>query len=93
MYDSLAKAPLVGAAVRLVSSTPGSVAPIVGITDSLGNYQLDGVPPRTYVIGFYHALLDWIGIEPPAKRITIPHLDETGALSLTRAAAEVQTIH
>src|SRR5215831_8638508 len=71
VYDSLANAPLVGATVQLVSSKPGSVAPIQAITDSLGNYRLSAVPAGAYLLGFYHALLDSIGIEPPAVRVSI----------------------
>src|SRR5215475_6513632 len=71
VYDSLAKAPLVGATVQLVSSKPGSVAPIQAITDSLGNYRLSDVPAGAYLLGFYHALLDSIGIEPPVVRLSV----------------------
>jgi hypothetical protein len=41
------------------------------ITDSLGNYRLGDVPAGAYLLGFYHALLDSIGIEPPVVRISI----------------------
>jgi len=71
VYDSLAKAPLVGATVQLLPSTPGAGAPIEAVSDSIGNYRLDGVPAGSYVLGFYHALLDSIGLEPPIKRISV----------------------
>src|SRR5215831_8417497 len=71
VYDSLAKAPLVGATVQLVPSKPGSLAPIQAITDSLGSYRLVEVPTGAYLLGFYHPLLDSIGIEPPVVRVNV----------------------
>jgi CarboxypepD_reg-like domain/Carboxypeptidase regulatory-like domain len=71
VYDSLSSAPLVGATVQLVASPRGVRAPIQAITDSRGNYRLNEVPAGAYILGFYHPLLDSIGIEPPLVRITI----------------------
>jgi hypothetical protein len=71
VYDSVAKAPLVGATVQLVPSRVGSMPPIQAATDSGGNYTLNGVPAGAYVLGFYHSVLDSIGIEPPFVRIEV----------------------
>ena len=69
VYDSLAHAPLAGAAVSIVSAdtrvTYGAVS------DSVGHYAVAGVEPGTYMIGFFHPVLDSIGIESPVHRVTI----------------------
>jgi hypothetical protein len=71
VYDSVAKAPLAGATVELVASPPGTVNPIRVTTDSVGRYAMTDVSPGKYVLGFYHAVLDSIGIEPPFVRIEV----------------------
>jgi carboxypeptidase family protein/TonB-dependent receptor-like protein len=71
VYDSVAKAPLAGATVQLLPSIPGSARPIETTSDSLGRYTLTDVSPGKYVLGFYHAVLDSIGIEPPFVRIDV----------------------
>src|SRR5215510_3460868 len=71
IYDSVAKAPLVGATVQLVPSKLGSMPPMQATTDSGGKYTLNGVPTGAYVLGFYHGVLDSIGIEPPFVRIEV----------------------
>ena len=71
VYDSVAKAPLAGATVELVPSPPGSASVIRVTTDSVGRYTLSDVSPGKYVLGFSHAVLDSIGIEPPFVRIEV----------------------
>ena len=71
IFDSLAKAPVVGATVQLVAQPPGSAAPIEATSDNVGNYRFDNVSSGIYILGFYHALLDSIGIEPPTRRINV----------------------
>ena len=71
VYDSVAKAPLAGATVQLLPSIPGSAKPVETISDSVGRYTLTDVSPGKYVLGFYHAVLDSIGIEPPFVRIDV----------------------
>ncbi len=58
VYDSVAGAPLVGAEVRLAGRAWADV------TDSLGRFDLHGVPEGTYRIVFDHPKLDSLGIEP-----------------------------
>lgn len=70
VYDSLARRPLVGAAVSLVS-TSAEATSYSAISDSSGHYALHGVIPGLYTAGFLHPLLDSIGIEAPAHRVTI----------------------
>jgi hypothetical protein len=76
IYDSVAKAPLFGATVQLVPSKLGSMPPMQATTDSGGKYTLNAVPAGAYVLGFYHAVLDSIGIEPPFVRIEVGGADK-----------------
>jgi len=80
IYDSVAKAPLVGATVQLVASKLGSMPPMQATSDSGGKYTLNGVPAGAYVLGFYHAVLDSIGIEPPFVRIEVGGADKPASL-------------
>src|SRR5215475_13547843 len=80
VYDSLSNRPLVGATVQLVPSTRGAVAPIQATTDSRGDYRLSEVPAGVYILGFYHALLDSIEIEPPPVRSTVGGAGRPAAL-------------
>ena len=66
--DSVGHHPVAGALVQLVGS--GSFVRSVN-TDSLGGYRIADVPPGTYLIGFFHATLDSLGIDLSPKQITI----------------------
>ena len=69
VFDSLAHAPLAGATVNVISTdsrrTYGTVS------DSAGHFVLENIDPGAYFIGFFHPLLDSIGILLPARRLTI----------------------
>jgi len=80
VYDSVAKAPLFGATVQLVPAKLGSMPPMQATTDSGGKYTLNGVPAGSYVLGFYHGVLDSIGIEPPFVRIDVGGTDKPASL-------------
>lgn len=69
VYDSLSRAPLSGAAVSLVSAD--SRLTYGAVSDSIGRYVLQGVQPGAYLVGFFHPLLDSIGIQSPVRRVTI----------------------
>jgi hypothetical protein len=71
VFDSLAGKPLSGARVQLVNSDSVSTAPRVAITDARGRYQIDGLVPGRYLIGFQHPLLDSLGLESSPRELTI----------------------
>ena len=71
IYDSVAKAPLPGATVQLVPGNPGAVQPAEATSDSLGRFAFSNVTPGSYTLGFYHAVLDSLGIDPPFIRIRV----------------------
>jgi hypothetical protein len=63
--DSIARMPLAGAAVLLVAAD--SLATSVGrttVSDSLGRFTFADVPAGRYMLGFFHAMLDSLGVEP-----------------------------
>jgi hypothetical protein len=72
VYDSLAGAPLAGARVELVNADSVSSPPRIGVADERGRYQIDGVTPGRYLIGFLHPLLDSLGLEASPRQLTVP---------------------
>jgi hypothetical protein len=74
VYDSLAVAPLAGAVVQLVAGdTLPAKAPFgaIATADSAGAYAFTGVPDGHYLIGFFHPLLDTLGLAPPLRTVVV----------------------
>ncbi|MDP1889399.1 MAG: carboxypeptidase regulatory-like domain-containing protein [Gemmatimonadaceae bacterium] len=69
--DSLARGPLSGAWVQFVEAGRYATVARTVITDSLGRFAFDGVPNGRYTIGFFHALLDSLGVEPLLRQVTV----------------------
>ena len=70
VFDSLRMRPLGNANVQIAAATG---APWIksDTTDSTGTFELTGVPNGTYLIGFFHAELDSLGLLPPTFRMDI----------------------
>ena len=69
--DSVAREPLAGALIQLVSTDS---LPRFGRTvtaDSLGLFTLGEVPMGRYVLGFFHPILDSLGVEPTLREIVV----------------------
>lgn len=55
------------------------IAPIEGAAqisrtanaDTLGRFVIDSVPAGRYMLGFFHPMLDSLGIEPPLREVTV----------------------
>jgi hypothetical protein len=61
VYDSLAGKPLHGALVQLVAKeNPARVLSATSGAD--GGFQVTGVPPGSYIVGFFHPALDSLGL-------------------------------
>ncbi len=71
VHDSLAAAPLGGALVQLVADErDGSYGQSV-LADKAGLFEFRDVPAGRYTLGFHHALLDSLGLEPIARSLVI----------------------
>jgi hypothetical protein len=68
--DSIAHAPLSNATVQLVSPDPSTFAR-TAISDSLGHFLISDVPLGRYMLGFFHPLLDSLGVEAPLRELNV----------------------
>ncbi|HEX4936473.1 MAG TPA: carboxypeptidase regulatory-like domain-containing protein [Gemmatimonadaceae bacterium] len=69
VYDSISHAALAGAVVQLVSQR--SSLRLTATTDSTGRYAFPMVERGRFLLGFYHAKLDSIGVEAPTSTIEV----------------------
>lgn len=65
VYDSLRNSPLVGATV-VIDGTMYSAT-----TDGIGRYRIDSVPAGQYRMGFFHPVLDSLGLGSPVQTVTV----------------------
>lgn len=70
VFDSLSLRPLAGAVVQLVSSQEASRARSVE-TGASGAFTFDSVSTGTYLLGFYHPILDSLWIQEPMSRVDV----------------------
>ena len=71
VYDSLARTPLAGAVVQVVDAESPSRFGRTVLSDSLGRYTLADVPIGRYRVGFFHPMLDSLGVEPPLREVQV----------------------
>ena len=71
VVDSLRGGPLAGAQVQLVLERQPERLAYGVMTDSAGAFQLAGVVPGTYLAGFFHPLLDSLGLRLPLRRLAV----------------------
>jgi len=70
VFDSLTMRPLAEATVQIAAAT-GTPWIRTYETDSKGTFEFAGVPNGTYLIGFFHAELDALGLLPPTFRLEV----------------------
>jgi len=70
VFDSLAMKPLPGAMVQLVRARDAARARSVESGPG-GTFAFDSVDADTYLLGFYHPLLDSLGLAPPLARLEV----------------------
>lgn len=68
VFDSLASQPLAGALVQLVAANSATTARTMHTTPN-GAFAFDSVEAGSYLLGFYHARLDALGITAPVRRV------------------------
>lgn len=71
VHDSIANRPLAGATVQLVTADSLARFGQTVISDSLGFYSFREVPDGNYTLGFFHPMLDSLGIEPRMRAVTV----------------------
>ena len=71
VYDSIAQAPLAGAIVQLVAADDPASFSRTTSSDSRGRFAFDGVPDGRYTLGFFHPMLDSLGIESPERDVVV----------------------
>jgi hypothetical protein len=71
VFDSLARAPLAGAIVQLVGTDSLAATARNAVSDSLGRYVIPQVPAGRYTIGFFHPMLDSLGLAPPLREVYV----------------------
>ncbi len=71
VHDSIAHTPLRGAMVQLVDADRFAHFARTAVTDSSGHFVLGGVPNGRYTLGFFHPVLDSIGLEPTLREVYI----------------------
>jgi hypothetical protein len=70
VFDSIGNRPLRGAMVQLIELLPGRGAHSA-VTDSAGRFEMDSVAPGSYMAGFFHPLLDSMGIEAANENVVV----------------------
>ncbi len=69
--DSIARGPLAGAVVELVAADSPSRFARTAFSDSLGRFTLTDVPDGRHKLGFFHPMLDSLGLEPPLREVNV----------------------
>ena len=88
VFDSVGRTVLPGALVQFV----GVGGPVAGLAfatsaDSAGRYRLEGLPPGSYLAGFFHAAADSLGVEADPRRVTVRRAQEEVDLAAPSAAS------
>lgn len=87
VFDSLSQKPFAGATVQFA----GAADPVIGrihsaATDSAGRYEIPDLTPGRYVAGFFHPVLDSLGLDIGTKSVTIGAAGEVVNLATPSAA-------
>ena len=71
VHDSIARRPLAGATVQLVSSNRLAHFARSAVSDSLGRFTLRDVPAGRFTLGFFHPMLDSLGVDAPLREVYV----------------------
>jgi hypothetical protein len=101
--DSITRAPLAGAVVQLVSAQPAAGARSA-VSDSLGRFAISDVPAGRHTIGFFHPMLDSLGLDASQHEVNVeankalrvdlgtPSPERIRAAICTRTGAAISTL-
>ena len=71
VYDSIARMPLADAMIQLVAADNPALLGPTATSDSQGRYTLSDVPDGRYKLGFFHPMLDSLGVEAPLREVSV----------------------
>jgi hypothetical protein len=71
VHDSIARAPLGGAIVQIVAADSARNFGRTVVSDSSGQFSFDEIPDGRYMIGFFHPMLDSLGLEPMLREVVV----------------------
>jgi hypothetical protein len=71
VLDSIARTPLAGATIQLVDAANTAGVSLTATSDSLGRFRVLHVPNGRYMLGFFHPMLDSLGVEAPLREVTV----------------------
>jgi hypothetical protein len=77
--DSVTRAPLAGAVVQLIGADNPAQLDRSAVSDSLGRFTLDDVPDGRHKLGFFHPMLDSLGVDAPLKEVFVNGVAEVKA--------------
>ncbi len=88
VYDSIGSRHLSDALIQLVRGD-NPAATLSTRSDAEGRYAFDSVSAGTWLIGFYHPMVDSLGLDMPTLRIDINRADPVRAMLTIPSAATV----
>lgn len=93
VYDSVAGRPLAGATVQLTGATGAVVGRTASATTNAdGRFSLRDLAPGRYLAGFFHDVLDTLGIEGAPVPVDIGEREVTLALGTPSPRTMIRTI-
>ena len=92
VHDSVAAAVLARAAVQIVSADAFARFGRTTTADSLGRYAFGDIPPGRYMLGFFHPVLDSIGIEAPLREVRVEGSEPVRADLAIPSAARIRAV-
>ena len=69
--DSIGNAPLTGALVQLVPADGGTNVVRTAVTDPFGFFTMEDVPGGRFTLGFFHPMLDSLGMAAPLREVLV----------------------
>ena len=84
--DSIARLPLAGATVQLVAAGGQAIFGRTVLSDSLGRFTMGDVPEGRYTLGFFHPMLDSLGVDAPLREVHVGHRSVRADLSVPSPA-------
>jgi len=75
-----------GAMVQLVVADNPAILIRSAVSDSSGRFSLDNVPAGRYKLGFFHPILDSLGVEAPLREVYVEHRPMRADLALPAPA-------